>query len=179
MDNVNTTPTKTFKRIDISPKTKDLICIECGDEVADCNKRRKLFIGSTKTESCKNLERIIGKEFDAENCLSNIACRNCVEKNTKLLCKLNSVRDRFNTVEATLTEKIGKLITKRQVSEKLETQQESASSSGKLNSAKRRVVFTAPEPVPCNLSDSNHEIPTETNQFGNASSVTVRYTLLT
>jgi hypothetical protein len=97
------------------------------EEITDSNKRRKLFNQSIKTVACESLERIVEREFDTENCLSYIICRNCVDKNTKLLHKLDLVRDLFHTVESTLIEKKGKLVTKRQNSN--DKQQDSPSAN--------------------------------------------------
>jgi hypothetical protein len=104
-----TTPTKSFTRVDISPNSKGKICNKCGGEITDSNKRRNLFNQSIKTVACESLERIVEREFD-----TYIICRNCVDKNTKFLHKLDLVRDISHTVESTLIEKKGKLVTKRQ-----------------------------------------------------------------
>ena len=170
MDGECTTPTKSFTRVDISPNSKRKICIQCGEEITDSNKRRKLFNQSIKTVACESLERIVEREFDTENCLSYIICRNCVDKNTKLLHKLDLVRDLFHTVESTLIEKKGKLITKRQNSN--DKQQDSPGSVNLGNKPiKRRVVFSTTEPV---TGSKNQETQTESIQVNSEiSSVTV------
>jgi hypothetical protein len=47
--------TKTFSRIDISLSSNETVSTECGNEITDPSKRRKLFNVSTKTSACKNL----------------------------------------------------------------------------------------------------------------------------
>ena len=93
--------TKTFSRIDISLSSNETVSTECGNEITDPSKRRKLFNVSTKTSACKNL-------LNLDSCLSNNVCRNCVDKNSNLLNllkKVDSVRERFNVVEVNLIEK--------------------------------------------------------------------------
>ena len=47
-----------------------------------------------------HVKRIIGRQLNLDN-----VCRNCVNKNTTLIEKVDSVRERFNVVEANLIEK--------------------------------------------------------------------------
>ena len=94
---------KTFSRIDISLSSNETVCTECGNEITDPSKRRKLFNVSTKTSACKN-------SLNLDSCLSNNVCRNCVDKNSNLLDlllkKVDFVRERFNNVvEVNLIEK--------------------------------------------------------------------------
>ncbi len=168
-----TTPTKSFTRVDISQNSKGKFCIQCGEEITDSNKRRKLFNQGIKTVPCKSLERIVEREFNVESCLSNIICRNCVDKNTKLLHKLDLVRDIFHTVESTLIEKKGKLATKRQNSNDCDKQEDSASAEPGKYPAKRRVNFSTTESV---TGSKNQETQTESIQVNSeVSSVTVSF----
>ena len=92
-----------------------------------------------------------------------------MDKNTKLLHKLDLVRDLFHTVESTLIEKKGKLVTKRQNSN--DKQQDSLSVNLGKKSVKRRVVFSTTEPV---TGSKNQETQTESIQVNSEiSSVTV------
>ena len=50
------TPTKTFERVDLSPNSKDTLCLQCGKHVKDLDKRRRLFSGHKKTNVCENIE---------------------------------------------------------------------------------------------------------------------------
>jgi hypothetical protein len=102
--------TKTFSRIDISLSSNETVSTECGNEITDPSKRRKLFNVSTKTSACKNL-------LNLDSCLSNNVCRNCVDKNSNLLNllkKVDSVRERFSVVEVNLIEKNQTTIIKKQ-----------------------------------------------------------------
>ncbi len=96
-----------------------------------------------------------------------------MDKNTKLLHKLDLVRDIFHTVESTLIEKKGKLATKRQNSNDCDKQQDSASAEPGKYLAKRRVNFSTTEPV---TGSKNQETQTESIQVNSeVSSVTVSF----
>ena len=105
--------TKTFSRIDISLSSNETVCTECGNEVIDRSKRRKLLMYQQKqvSSACKNL-------LNLDSCLSNNVCRNCVDKNSNLLDllkKVDLVRERFiNVVEVNLIEKNQATVTKKQ-----------------------------------------------------------------
>ena len=132
----NVTPTKTFSRIALS--SNETVCVVCGTEITDRSKRRKLFNAATKTSVCKNLETIIGRQLNLDSCLSNIVCRNCADKNTTLLKKVDSVHEQFNVVEADLIEKYQTTVTKRQRGDDCNQQEDVGRV---LNPVKRRVVF--------------------------------------
>lgn len=47
------TPTKAFLRVSLTLNSKECICIQCGQDISNPDRRRKLFNGSRKT--CDNL----------------------------------------------------------------------------------------------------------------------------
>lgn len=131
---VGSTPTKTFSRVCSTPN--DLcICIQCGDEVNNVDKRRKLFNGLRKTPACENLERLVGVCISQDTCLSNTVCRCCTDKNTTLVKKIEFVRELFKSTEDAIKENHCETVTKRQRSEGNEVRESSN------NPVKRRVSF--------------------------------------
>ena len=40
------TPTKTFERVDLSTNSMNTLCLQCGEDVKDSDKRRRLFSGT-------------------------------------------------------------------------------------------------------------------------------------
>jgi hypothetical protein len=168
----NVTPTKTFSRIALS--SNETVCIECGNEITDSSKRRKLFNVLTKTSVCKNLERIIGRQLNLDSCLSNNVCRNCVDKNTTLLKKVDSVREQFNVVEADLIEKNHTTVTKRQRDDDCDQREDVARVR---NPVKRRVVFSTNEFVTISNQDQESQTKPENSEesleSSDVSSVTV------
>ena len=76
MDEVDLTPTKTISRVNLSPKSKETVCILCVEVVSNPDYRRKLFSGSNKSQACVNLETLVGAKLDRGNSLTEIICRN-------------------------------------------------------------------------------------------------------
>ena len=76
--------TKTFSRIDISLSSNETVCTECGNEITDPSKRRKLFNVSTKqVHACKNL-------LNLDSCLSNNVCRTGLLKRSNIVGRTTS-----------------------------------------------------------------------------------------
>ena len=44
------TPTKTFQRVNLTPNSMNTLCLQCGKDVKDSDKRRRLFSG--KRDGC-------------------------------------------------------------------------------------------------------------------------------
>ena len=47
----------TFTRVHLGPPTKEIICIICGEDLYNWNKRIRLFRKETKTSHCYLLEK--------------------------------------------------------------------------------------------------------------------------
>ena len=116
------TPTKSFSRITLTPKSKNSICLQCGDQIDNADKRRKLFDGGEKTQICKNLDRIFALG-SPDSCVSdqivyfsNIICRNCSDKNITLLKKVDHTHKVIIDTQVRLTKERGKTVTKRGLS---------------------------------------------------------------
>jgi hypothetical protein len=144
--------TKTFSRIDISLSSNETVCTECGNEITDPSKRRKLFNLSTKTSACKNL-------LNLDSCLYSNVCRNCVDKNSNLLDllqKVDSVCERFNVIEVNLIEKNQTTVTEKQRGGDCDQREDVARVQ---NPVKTRVVFSTNDLV---LIISNRDQETQT-----------------
>ena len=50
------TPTKTFQRVDLTLNSMNTLCLQCGKDFKDSDKRRRLFSGKRKTDVCENIE---------------------------------------------------------------------------------------------------------------------------
>ena len=143
------TPTKTFLRVVVSPNSKEVVCIQCGEFVNNVDKRRKLFHLKSppeKTQACLNLERMISYSLDPESCMTNTLCRSCTEKNSTLIKKMELVKESVNSVKAVLCEKRGQLATKRQLQASVHESPESHSLTASCNPqkpVKRRVTFAS------------------------------------
>ena len=57
-----------------------------------------------KTETCFNLESILGKEISSDCFLTSILCRNCADKNETLVRKLHGVRESLESSRKAITE---------------------------------------------------------------------------
>ena len=53
------TPKKSFKVLQLTPKTKKLVCILCGNRTEVSDYRRKLFHSNLKTEYCLLIEQLL------------------------------------------------------------------------------------------------------------------------
>ena len=95
MDEDDLTPTKTISRVNISPKTKEAVCILCLEAVSNPDYRRKLFSGSNKSQACVNLEILVGAKLDRGNSVTEIICRNCARTNENVVKKILEIRQQF------------------------------------------------------------------------------------
>ncbi len=139
------TPTKTFERVDVSPNSKNTLCLQCGKYINDVDKRRRLFSGSKKTNVCENIERIIGRILCTETTLTNVVCRSCGDKNAALVKKVTSVKEQFASVASTIVKDHGKSCTKRQHSQAEGHSDEQSNQYSSKNNVKRRVLFSTTE----------------------------------
>ena len=102
------TPTKTIQRVCVSPSSQDQICLLCAKVISNKDYRRKLVTsGGRKSKVCLNLELLTGKEFAAEELITNILCRNCADKNDTTVKKIFEVRSTFDSSIKTITAQKG------------------------------------------------------------------------
>ena len=75
MADKETTPTKVYSRLDISPASKNRICVICSLSVENADVRRRLFCPSSqnwqKTKACLSLEFLLGVELDRNSVLTD------------------------------------------------------------------------------------------------------------
>ena len=136
-------------RVVVSPNSKEVVCIQCGEFVSNVDKRRKLFHLKSppeKTQACLNLERIISCSLDPESCITNTLCRSCTEKNSTLIKKMELVKESVNSVKAVLCVQRGQLATKQQLQASVHESPESHSLTASCNlqkPVKQRVTFAS------------------------------------
>ena len=96
MNGDDLTPTKTVSRVNLSPNSKEVVCVLCVEGVLNPNYRRKLFSGFSKSSACVNLEILAGAKLDRESCVTDITCRNCAQTNENVVKKILEVRQQFH-----------------------------------------------------------------------------------
>ena len=180
MEAAGSTPTKSFSRIALTPKSKNSICLQCGDFVDNADKRRKLFDGGEKTQICNNFDRIFALS-SRDSCakivyFSNIICRNCSDKNITLLKKVDLTQKTIVDTQDRLTKERGETVTKRGPSSEIGETTASATNTG--GRAKRRVALF-PEVIndPANPPDRSKvkDQGTQTEQESSLASVSVSF----
>ena len=92
MDEDDLTPTKTISRVNISPKTKETVCILFVETVSNPNYHCKLFSGSNKSRARVNLETLVGAKLDRGNSVTEIICRKCARTNENVVKKILEIR---------------------------------------------------------------------------------------
>ena len=95
MNEDDLTPTKTISRVNISPKSKETVCILCVEAVWDQDYRHKLFSGSNKSQACVNLETLVDTKLHWGNSVTEIICRNCARTNENVVKKILEIRQQF------------------------------------------------------------------------------------
>ena len=95
MNEDDLTPTKTISWVNISPKSKETVCILCVEAVWDPDYRRKLFSGSNKSQACVNLETLVDTKLHRGNSVTEIICRNCAWTNENVVKKILEIRPQF------------------------------------------------------------------------------------
>ena len=95
MDEDDSTPSKTISLVNISPKSKETVCILCVEVVSNPDYRRKLFSGSNKSQACVNLETLVAAKLDRGNSVTEIICRNCARTNENVVKKILEIRQQF------------------------------------------------------------------------------------
>ena len=97
MDENDLTPTKTISRVNISPKTKETVCILFVEAVSNPDYRRMLFPGSNKSQACVNLETLVGAKLDRGNNVTEIICwcRKCAQTNENVVKKILEIRQQL------------------------------------------------------------------------------------
>ena len=107
MDGDDLTPTKTISRVNISPKSKETVCILCVEAISNPEYRRKLFSGSNKSQACVNLEILVGAKLDRGNSVTENICRNCARTNENVVKKILEIRQQFLSSKERLAAHLG------------------------------------------------------------------------
>ena len=71
------TPKKTQVHIQLTPSTKQFMCIVCGERKNDKKDRQKIIKGSTRTDLYDLIEKLLQIHITQEG-HSDICCRSCV-----------------------------------------------------------------------------------------------------
>ena len=97
------TPKKFFKVLQLTPKTKKLVCVLCGNRTEVSDYRRKLFHGIRKTEYCLLIEELLGISI-TEDFHTDTVCRKCLRD----LQKADNVIKRLKSIYESTLEKLKK-----------------------------------------------------------------------
>ena len=107
MNGDDLTPTKTVSRVNLSPNSKEVVCVLCVEGVLNPNYRPKLFSGFSKSPACVNLEVLVGAKLYRESCMTDIICRNCDRTNENVVKKILEVRQQFSSSKEKLAAERG------------------------------------------------------------------------
>lgn len=110
------TPEKEYYRIDLTPTTKKITCLLCGDKKTQAVDRRKVLIGDEKTELGHLIERLLDISITAKT-HSDTCCRNCERRLVTIEKSVNSFKGNYTSTQKQLETSHGKRITKRLASE--------------------------------------------------------------
>ena len=88
------TPTKVFTRMfNGNNESSSSICVQCNQPVFNPFYKRRLFSAeSCKSKACQHLEIVLRLEINQTTVETDIICRNCNDKNTRLVRKLEEAR---------------------------------------------------------------------------------------
>lgn len=92
------TPRKIYETVNVTPTSKEIVCISCGKEIKKASYRRYLrsFKDSGKSEACLKIERVLNAPLPLH---TDIVCKNCLASVT---CGLNKIDDLRKKILATL-----------------------------------------------------------------------------
>jgi len=175
MEATGSTPTKSFCRLFLSPNSKNSVCLQCGNQIDNADKRRKLFDGGEKTQFCKILDRIFTLSSPYSGDIShftNIICRSCSDKNITLLKKVDNAGRVLTETQDCLSKERGETATKRGLSCEGEETKLGASNTG--GRAKRRIALFSEASI--NSSSPTKSVKdkgTQTDQDDSSASVSV------
>ena len=96
-----TTPKKSFKVLQLTPQTKKLVCVLCGNRTEVSDYRRKLFHGNQKTEYCLLIEQLLDISI-TESFHTDTVCRKCLRE----LQKADGIIKKFNCSYKSTLEKL-------------------------------------------------------------------------
>ena len=69
------------------------VCLQCNETVFNPFYKRRLFWAeSGKSKACQRLEKVLDVEINQSTVETDIICRNCNDKNSRLVCKLEETR---------------------------------------------------------------------------------------
>ena len=111
MDTPYQTPTKLCNRVNITPSTKQILCVLCEKEYLKSYERIRLFNGNNKTDTLLELEEVLGKTVDIKNL--SIICKYCSGRVKTVLAKTKKIREDFASYERNVTAKYKITVQKR------------------------------------------------------------------
>ena len=84
------TPTKVYTR---TLSENSCVCLQCNETVFNPFYKRRIFSAeSGKSKACQLLEKVLDVEINQSTVETDIICRNCNDKNSRLVCKLEETR---------------------------------------------------------------------------------------
>ena len=88
------TPTKVFTRtLYENNESSSCVCLQCNHSVFNPFYKRRIFSAeSVKSKACQLLEKVLGVEISQSTVETGIICRNCNDKNSRLVRKLEEAR---------------------------------------------------------------------------------------
>lgn len=149
--NEDNTPTKSYQRVEVSPKSKDRICLQCGEYISNADVRRKLYSVNQRTKACLDLELLLGTKLDESFIQTNIVCRKCTDRNQTLSKKVFILRANFESAKKKILGQGTSLNSSKRLSKQCERNETDNSftvsevDSSRTASTKRRALFTPSE----------------------------------
>ena len=109
--NTSATPKKSFISLELTPSSRNKICLLCGKHFPNANDRRILIKGGIKTPVCSLLEELLCE--DLSSLCTNVVCRYCVGRVDTVKRKLAKLKNDFQLQNECFKEKFGKEKKKR------------------------------------------------------------------
>ena len=110
------TPKKTQIHIQLTPSTKQFMCIVCGEKKNDKKDRQKIIKGSTRTDLYDLIEKLLQIHITQEG-HSDICCRSCVGRCMTVEKSLSKFKGSYESTREKLLRTHGHTTVKRAVTE--------------------------------------------------------------
>lgn len=101
------TPVKTITRLQLTPTTKQYVCIICGENILNKNYRLKLFHKDAKTSHCHLLEKHLNVSV-SQSASTDHVCRCCIRKLSSLENKVSELKEKYSVTLERLQASYGK-----------------------------------------------------------------------
>ena len=100
----------------LTPSTKEYICIICGESIPKTEYRLRLFRKDKKTSHCLLLEKHLKVSVSQSVCTDHV-CRACVRKLTNLENKVSQLKEKCDATSERLQVSHGKTTQKRMLTD--------------------------------------------------------------